>query len=309
MNSVQAFLESRTNEEPIYVRMWLPDGEAAAVIQLVHGMAEHIGRYADFAMFLASRGYAVVGHDHAGHGQSMLNSAHEGVLADSHGWERLIDDTRTVFEYASGLYAGKPYMLFGHSMGSMVLRSYMMRYSDADGFIICGTCGRNPAIGMARLLAKLQIARHGAAAKGAFLDKLAFGGYNKRWTEEGDPLSWLSANVENRRRYEADPRCGFLFTNGAFLDMFDGIKEISSPAWARSAAHKPILLIAGADDPVGSFGDGVKQVNDALLAAGHEVTFKLYAGMRHEILNEDGNEEVYGDVLDFADAVTRAYEV
>ncbi|MCI7571242.1 MAG: alpha/beta hydrolase [Clostridiales bacterium] len=310
MEKLQTLLESATGLGHIHVCYWVPEGEPKGIVQLVHGMAEHIARYDDFACFLAGHGYLVVGHDHAGHGNSMFGKPNEGYFADSDGWSCLVRDIHSVYLDASDRYPDRPYIMFGHSMGSMLVRTYMSRRGeDMDGFIVCGTCGKNPVIGVAKLIAKQQIKKHGPKAKGTLLNKLAFGSYCKKWPDEKSEFCWLSAKKENVKHYEEDPWCGFLFTNKAFEDLFNGIAEISSKTWAQDVAYRPILMIAGADDPVGDYGKGVKQVYDELLKTNHNVRLKLYDGMRHEILNEDDNTTVYSDVLEFVDFIASKYEV
>jgi len=283
--------------------MWIPD-EIRAAVQLTHGMAEHIDRYDRFARFLASNGVLVYGQDHAGHGKSIGADEPKGYFGAENGWDALLQDMRTLRDIVKKDYPAVPFVLFGHSMGSFLARAYAARDGrDFDAFIFCGTAGANPALPIARLLAKQQIRSAGAKNPSPFLDKLAFGAYNKPFRPNRTDKDWLSVNTENVDRYVADENCGFAFTSTGMRDLFVGLSEVSSKKWAEKVSDRPILNIAGTMDPVGSMGKGVRQVTRWLRSTGHTVEEILYEDMRHEILNETANESVYRDVLLFLETV------
>lgn len=296
-------IESSAVGENISVVLWECENPKG-VVQIVHGMSEHIERYDDFASFLTDNGYCVIGHDHLGHGSTMRDAKHEGFFAEANGWDRLVEDVKRVHDAAEEKFGKLPYIIFGHSMGSFVARTYASRCGDANAFVFSGTAGRNPALAIAKILVKSQIRKHGLYAKGDFLNGMAFGSYCKRIKDSKSPYAWLSRDREAVEKYENDPLCGFVFTNAGFRDLFDGIGEISEKGWAGKVPNVPILLIAGADDPVGSYGKGVKEVADRLRNTGHDVTLKLYDKARHEVLNEINRQEVFTDVLNFIEGVS-----
>lgn len=285
----------------IGVTAWIPE-EPKAVLQISHGMAEHIDRYDDFARFLADNGVMVIGNDHLGHGRSIKDAAHTGFFAEKDGWERVLEDLRLTREQAKQLCPDAPYILMGHSMGSFLARCYCTRWpNDMDALIFSGTAGTNPVLGIARAMAKADVKKHGAMFVDEKINKLGFGSYNKKFAGR-TAFDWLSTDDAQVDKYVADPLCGFTFTASAFYDLFGGLLEIQSPDWAAKVPKVTVLVYAGDMDPVGNYGKGPTEVAKKLTETGHNVTFKLYAGKRHETLNETNKEEVYKFVLDFLKA-------
>lgn len=293
-------LRSSTGLCSINIRFWEPENQPPrAVLTIMHGMAEHVDRYNDFAGFLAQNGIAVAAADMVSHGKSISENGIRGYFGPENGWDRLIDDALSVHEVIKQAYPSIPCFLLGHSMGSFLARSYAARHGgDIDAFVFCGTAGHNPAMPIAKLVANAEIKRTGGNVPSKKIDSLAFGAYNKPF-ERRTEFDWLSADQANVDRYIADPLCGFTFTAAAFRDLFTGLEEVSRKDWAAKVPNKPILVIAGDKDPVGSMGKGPKEVAARLTDSGHDVLFKLYPNMRHEILNETDKETVWKDVLDF----------
>ena len=294
---------SATGLGPIRVRCWIPE-EPVAALQLTHGMAEHIDRYDHFACFLAEQGVLVYGQDHAGHGKSTPESP-RGYFGETGGWDALYKDMKTLYGLFKPDYPAIPFILFGHSMGSFLARTYASRSGDDfDAFIFSGTAGKNPALPLAKLIAKLEIKRHGAKEPSKLLNTLAFGGYNKAVGSNRTDFDWLSTVETNVDRYVADPLCGFPFTAAGMRDLFTGLGEIADKGWAAAVADKPILILSGEEDPVGGKkASGVKEVAQKLRDAGRQVECKIYPGDRHEILNEANEAEVFGDIALFIRAV------
>lgn len=284
----------------IFSRSWTPDESAPepkAVIVIAHGMAEHSGRYDHFARFLCENGFAVYMNDHPGHGRSAQIKGH---FADKDGWNCVVRDLNALMDQAVERHPGLPVFLMGHSMGSFLCRSFIVRYCQRlSGCIICGTMGKNPGVPAGKAIAAAQIKLMGPRSSGRRIDKLTSAGYNKRIDNPVNSSAWLSRDDSVCRAFEADPLSHFPFTAAGYRDLFSGLSEISSLEWAQKVPKElPIFLIAGDRDPVGSYGEGPKQVSGWLRAAGVlNVQLKLYPGMRHEVLNEIGKEEVYQDVL------------
>lgn len=298
MNQIR--IASATGLCDLNLRVWEPENPPKAVLQIVHGMAEHIDRYDDFAGFFKQNGILVVGADIASHGKSIAEGGVQGYFGEKDGWGALVEDIRTIFLNIKRVYNDVPYFLFGHSMGSFLARTYASRHGeDMEGFIFCGTAGSNPALPIAKIIAKNEIKRNGAAAKSPVLNNLSFGAYNKAFKPNRTEFDWLSVNEENVDRYVADENCGYVFTTGGFRDLFGGLSEIGDKRWAGKVANKPIFIIAGSEDPVGANGRGPTEVARALTATGHDVTLRIYPKMRHEIHNENGKEEVWKDILTF----------
>ena len=300
---------SATGNCDVRCRIWAPE-EARAAVQLTHGMAEHIDRYADFAEYLAENGVLVYGQDHAGHGKSVRSEEQLGFFADENGWDALTADMKTLLDLVKRDNPAIPFILFGHSMGSFLARTYAGRSGDDfDAFVFSGTAGSNPALGIAKWLAKREIKKTGGHKPSETLYKLSFGAYNRAFQPVRTGFDWLSRDEKIVDRYIADPLCGFPFTAAGMKDLFDGLTEISNPAWAKRVPKKPILLMSGDHDPVGSNGRGVKQVCRWLENSGHDVELKLYENGRHEMLNEINRSEVFSDVLLFIEAVAAQGEL
>ena len=201
-------------------------------------------------------------------------------------------------------------ILFGHSMGSFLARTYAGRMGvDFDAFVFSGTAGTNPALPVAKMIAKSAIKKGKGKQPNEQLNALSFTAYNKKFKPARTECDWLSRDTANVDRYVADPLCGFVFTSNAFFDLFTGLQEVSNLNWAKRVPNRPIFLMSGSNDPVGNMGKGVKQVEKWLLKSGHNVTTKLYPEGRHEMLNETNRSEVYNDVLLFIETVCASGEL
>ena len=295
--------ETRITEDGEF---YYTQAEPRALIQILHGMQEHCGRYDELGRFLAGAGFLVLAHDHAGHGGSMEPENIPGYFDDFKGWDRLVEDALELKRGVAPSYPGCPVYLFGHSMGSFVARTIAARYGgDYDGFIFCGTAGKNSMLPLARQTAKFICSTGGRKKPSPLLRKLAFGSYNERFKEPSE-FAWLSRDPKTVADYESDPLCGIPFTAGGFKDIFDGLSFLQSPEWPGMVPDKPVLLLAGEEDPVGGYGKGVEEVAELLKGSGHsQVTCRIYPGMRHEVLNEVGREEVQLDIFHWLEECLR----
>lgn len=283
--------------------VYLPEGEPKGYLHVVHGMTEHIERYHIFMSDMAKNGYICFGYDHLGHGKTADSDEELGFISKKDGDEILAADvgafSDAVFEkYGKGL----PYFLMGHSMGSFVVRRACESSVDPDGLIIMGTGGKNPAALPALILIRLIRAFFGDRHFSPLLDKLAFGSYNNRFGggSESDPKPWLTRDDEIRRIYYADKFCTFNFTVTAMGDLIRLIKKVNDRSWyANLRKDLPVLLVSGAEDPVGNYGKGVREVEDGLVRAGCNAKCIIYDGARHEILNDLTREQVTADITDF----------
>lgn len=290
-------------------RIWAPE-EPHACVQIIHGMAEHIERYHDFATFLAENNILVFGMDLPGHGKSIGEGQPKGYFGDKDGWDHLIADNKTLHDLVMADYPSVACILFGHSMGSFLARTYAGRMGvDFDAFVFSGTAGANPALPIAKAIAKSAVKKGRGKLPNDQLNNLSFGAYNKKIKPNRTEFDWLSRDSANVDKYIADPLCGFVFTSCAFVDLFNGLQEISNLNWAKRVPNRPVFLMAGSNDPVGNMGKGVKQVEKWLLKSDHKVTMKLYPEGRHEMLNETNRDEVYRDVLLFIETVCAAGEL
>ena len=291
----------------IHAVEWLPEsGEVTAVLQIAHGIAEYAARYAPFAEYLTQHGFAVVANDHMGHGKSCGNGQSELYFGPENGWMNAVDDMYSLFNLARKDHPAVPYFLLGHSMGSFLARTFLIRYPGLlSGAIVMGTGQMPPAIVTAgRAVAKLQAKKVGWDKPSATVTALAFGSYNKPFAPNRTAFDWLSVNTENVDRYISDSLCGGEASVGLFHDMLGGLLFIGKQSNVEKMnVHTPILFIAGGNDPVGDMGKGVRKAHASFHKAGvKDLQLKLYPGLRHEILNETCREKVYTDLLTWLDA-------
>ncbi len=304
MPSFQDFyFQSSTGRTSIHALKCVPDSKPRAVVQIAHGIAEHIDRYRPFMEFLADNGFVVAGNDHLGHGKSIRVPEEQGFFAEKDGWWRVVDDMDKLHDIMSKEYPELPYVLFGHSMGSFLTRTYLIKHPDKyDGVILSGTGHQSPALVLggnaaASVMAKLN----GAMGDGAKLDSLAFGTYLNKIENPRTKFDWLSRDTEQVDKYIADPLCGFVGKIGLYRDMMQGIKFITDKKnIAQMNKEKPVYFMSGDGDPVGDYGKGVERAYKAFCDAGlHDVFMRLYPGGRHEMLNETNKEQVYQDILNW----------
>lgn len=291
----------------LYAKLYEPDETPKALVQIVHGMVEHIERYDSVMRILCENGFAVCAHDHLGHGKTVSDETELGYFAEKDGWSVLIDDVHTVKTAVRKRLSdcGAKTVLFGHSMGSFVARLTYARYDDYDALVACGTGGNNPGSGFGVVMTKIIKAFRGSHARSKLLYALVFGTYNKKFGATGG-FEWLTRDTDMVAIHDADKLCTFDFSVSALLDLITLNRRANSKKWFEAVdTEKPVLLIAGSDDPVGNYGKGVKEVYDRLVATGHKnVSLKLYDGARHEILNETNRDEVNKDLTDFIRSVT-----
>ena len=280
-----------------------PDGEARGMVFFAHGMAEHKERYLPFMEYLSDHGYVCCIHDHRGHGESVKSPEDLGYFYEN-GKEAIVEDLYQVIMTERERFPDLKVFLFGHSMGSLVVRCFTKKYDDAiDGLIVCGSPSDNPATPAAIALCKLLCLFRGDHAKGKLIHKLAFGSYLKDIEDPQTKNDWLSYNRANVTAYEHDPLCGFVFTLNGFLSLFGLIQDsYSLDGWQLKNPDLPVFFISGEEDPYRiskeAFESAVKTMRDAGYAS---TKAKLYPRMRHEILNEGGKLMVYEDVLELLD--------
>lgn len=295
------YFESRDREHKIHAVRWMPETEKpVCIVQIVHGMAEYIDRYDEFAAYLAGKGVLVVGDDHLGHGKSVLQGEPYGYFCREDAPTVLVRDEHRLKKMTQEQYPGIPYILLGHSMGSFITRNYLLRYgSGINGAILVGTGMQSrPLLVCARTLAALQRVFCGPKHVSELLNVAAFGGYNKRIRQPNTICDWLSRNEENVRRYVEDPLCGFTFTVNGFQTLFQLIWNLHDEKKLKEMPKRlPVFFISGEEDPVGNYGQSVLQVYQSFKKIGMEnVQMKLYPEDRHELLNEVDRQDVFEDV-------------
>ena len=282
-------------------KVYLPEGEIRGILQISHGMAEHIARYAEFMTYLAENGFIAAAHDHIGHGLTAENAEELGFFAEKDGWRTVCRDVIAFSKSLKEEYPEKPLILMGHSMGSFIARIVCAEAKDLySAYIFMGTGGANPMSSAGLALTSILTKTKGPRHISDLVYAAAFGTYNNR-TEKDDIYAWLSTDREMVKKYHEDPLCGYRFTVSAMHDLIKMQDIVNRAAWyAAIPKDRPILLIAGEEDPVGTYGKGVRTVHQKLISAGaQKASLKLYPKMRHEVLNEMEKAIVYADLLDF----------
>lgn len=307
MKSETMTLKAKDGAE-IFVYTWKPDSkkDVRGVIQIAHGMAEHAARYERFASVLVDAGFAVYADDHRGHGKTAGSLDNVGYFADGDGWQAVVDDLAMITDVMEKEYPGVPVFFFGHSMGSMLGRTYLMQHGKRlTGAILSGTAGDPGLLGKVGIfVAKRESRKKGRRTPSELMAKLSFGKFNNAFKPARTEFDWLSRDEAEVDKYVADPYCGFVFSAGGWHDMLAGLPPQFKPEGvARIPKNLPIYFFAGEKDPVGDNGKGVREVYNLYKKAGIEdVSIKLYKDGRHEMLNETNREEVFKDVIDWLNA-------
>lgn len=294
---------SSTGLNTIHARKCTPDTEPRGIVQIAHGIVETIERYEEFMLFLAGQGFVVVGNDHLGHGKSISKPEEKGFFAIKNGWNYVVEDMVRLHDKTVKEYPGLPYIMFGHSMGSFLTRTYMIDYPEKyDYAILSGTGHQGAALvnvgyAAASLICKLK----GVKSDGKMLNDVAFGSYLDKIENPRTAYDWLSKDEAMVDKYIADPDCGFICTASVYRDMMGGIKYITTlKNIAKMDMTKPVYFMSGDADPVGEYGAGVERAYKAFCKAGmQDVMIRLYPGGRHEMLNEVNRVDVYNDIVNW----------
>ena len=301
MKKEEFYFPSRDNKTKIHAVRWTPESEKPfCIVQIVHGMAEYIERYEELAQFLVKHNVVVTGEDHLGHGKSISEGKNPGYFCEQDPATVVVRDVHRLKKMTQEAYPGVPYILLGHSMGSFIARNYLCRYgSGIDGALILGT-GMQPGalLAVSKLIAGLQKIFCGDNHISKFIDRAAFGGYNKKFSPQRTSVDWLSKDEAKVDAYIADPLCGFTFTVNGFRTLFTLVSRIrKTENLEKIPKELPVHFASGEDDPVGNYGRGVRAAYESLENVGMKnLSIKLYPADRHELHNETDREQVMEDL-------------
>ena len=269
------------------------------VIHIFHGMAEHMDRYEALVQSLTQQGYDVIRHNHRGHGKD-INEDERGHY----------DDMKTIaqdaYEIAQTLYDNDknvPYIVLGHSMGSIIARLFVEKYPDmAQGLILTGT-GQYPKWkGIPAVLGlKLITLFTGKQKRLNWVNNLVYKSFNKKIDKPETNSDWLSSKRDEVDKFVKDEYTGFLVSNQLIYQTVKYmIKTANYNQLKKMNPLLPVLFISGKEDPFGDYGSGIRKLGRKLKGAGiKHITVQLYAHRRHEILFEDDQQMIWNHMFDW----------
>ncbi len=292
---------SKDGKHTVFAEIYSPkDKDAKGIIQLAHGMADHVARYEELADFLTGEGYIFAGHHHLGHGKTAGSPEDLGFFADKGGVDLVIEDMHAFNLLLREKYPALPIVVMGHSMGSFITRLYVERHSEGlSGAIIHGTGGKNPLIPLGKLITKIMIKIKGSRHRSKFITGLAFGSYNSKFPDSEGPSAWLTRELDLVYNQKNPEYSNFLFTLAGYRDLFEMLALCNRNDWFKNYPKDlPTLVISGDMDPVGNYGKGVIEVHAKLRNSGlTDLSLKMYEGARHELFKETNRYEVFDDML------------
>lgn len=303
MNLTDFTFPSADGKTNIHAVRWEPEGTPVGILQLEHGITEHIMRYDRFARYMAQRGVVVVGDDHIGHGLSLAPGASPWYFGPNGSWDFSVEDVKTLHDLTAAAYPDLPYCLLGHSLGSFQVRACLIRYPGmADAAVLMGT-GQQSTVAtlIGRAMANSYAKKDGEDRPSEGTKNLLFGNYNKTFAPNRTIADWLCASEAGVDDFLADPLCGEDVTPGLFRELMNGMLFANRGKHLKKTdPNCHVLFISGGDDPVGEMGKGVGKACAAFRRAGvKDVSLKLYPGLRHNLLDEDAKETVFQDIYDW----------
>ena len=285
-----------------------PKKEPKAVLHIFHGMGEYKDRYIPFMKHMAQNGYAAYAHDYRQHGESLRQEETYGVFGKEDKWDDILDDCHYVTRQILRDHPGKPIIVMGHSLGSVVAIQYLARNPlTAKAAIIMGAMspfpkGRGSVL---KFIAKF-LAMIGGDKRSNFLAETANNGIISQIDSPKTKFDWLTYNEENVAKYIEDPLCGYAYNARFYIQMVGPIVNVNASKTIMKIKEIPIMFISGQDDPVGNMGAGVKEIFDAFSGHGFsKITLKLVENARHEVLHENNKQETFDYLKEWCDSVIK----
>ena len=280
---------------------YIPTGSVKKAVILVHGMAETIARYEEFAKFLCNKGVAVVGYDQRGHGQTAGDIQKLGIIGED-GWQKMKFELREIVDQTQNKFPDIPLYVFGHSMGSFITRDFILEdIHKLNGVILSGV-GFQPKLLLqsGKAISTWVQAIKGPEFRSKFIHELTFGTYNKKYKNVLTSFDWLTSDPIEVQKFMDDPYCGAMHPVGFFSEMSENLERLMYRDYFKVPVNQiPMMIISGDQDPVGQYGKALKTCAKVYRNAGFAVEEKCYQNGRHEMLNEINKHEVYQDVYNW----------
>ncbi len=294
------YRDSTSEEGKLYTYCYLCE-HPKAIVQIVHGMAEHSKRYDEFAKMLSELGYIVCSSDLLGHGLSSMD--HLGAFAlKENGFQFVLKDIHNLFVEIGESYPELPLILMGHSMGSILSGMFADQYDYLSALILMGMPAQNKGSHILERILKRNVKRKGYTYESKLINQMMWGPVEHTLEGKRKRHDWLSYNPDNIERYLEDPYCSFPMTDSGNLELVKGLNSIGRANWGKRILDIPILIIAGKDDKVGNFGEGPKYYYEKLHRDHSMVTLKLIENNRHEILHESSKYRTYDYIFQWINA-------
>lgn len=294
------YFDSRDKETKIHALRWIPNQPVRFVLQIIHDFAEHMGRYDEFARFMAAEGVLVTGCDHLGHGKTANSAEDLGYISKEDGATILVRDAHRLKKFIQSEYEGLPYFILGCGAGSYVLRNYIYFYGKGiDGAIIAGTGDSSNVVMDAGMYLTATMANfRGWNYRSSLVERIYYKGFDRKILGSDGKQDWRCSNPDILKKYREDSRCGFCLTLNGYHELFHLRKNCNTKEnLDKIPLTLPLLFLGGSEDPAGDYGEGLKRVQECYLTLGMEhADCKIYEGDRHEILNEENRFEIYEDI-------------
>ncbi|PKM55910.1 MAG: hypothetical protein CVV00_02105 [Firmicutes bacterium HGW-Firmicutes-5] len=286
-------------KSPILVRKWTPEGKVKGCLHILHGMAEHCLRYDAFAKYLCKQGFVVWAHDHRQHGYSIGH--HEAGFFDrTDSWDAIIEDVGIVQRAYNKTYSDQPMFMLGHSMGSLILRSYLQSHqTKLMGAIIMGSPITSKILGKLGIVLSRFFEYIKPNQPNHWLNYLSVGIHNKTVDHPKTPFDWICSNPDTIKAYSEDPLCGYNYTPSFYETLSRGSLEANNSMLMRGFPKIKALFISGEEDSAGNMGEGVKKLSATYRNLGIDHELILMPGMRHEILNEINRDKTYEKIVNW----------
>jgi len=299
----QGFYLSSSTRNRFYVKSYLPHNKAPlAIVLIIPGMAEHTGRYRDFAYFLVENGYGVYAPDHPGQGKTAGSPEQAGLITDNNSWQRMLENVRALYTNIRKNQPEIPVFVFGHSMGSIVARHFTALYPVyLQGLILSGSFIMHPfMVNTALTFLRIKTLFEGSGHKSKWFNNLFYKNFNRHFKDRLTLFEWISSDRKEVDAYVNDPYCGINYSNGFYLNLLKGIAETRKAETLLTYRKSlPVMIMSGQDDPVGNFGKDALKIHKEFYKQNFQNLFlKIFPG-RHELLHEQNKEVVYNYLLDW----------